>query len=225
MGRMPDPGTDNPSTSAPRFEPDDGWVPADVRFFGVDRRTIGPTLTVFALAVAMSVVLPVINAKVPYHDIVKAGDVIQLQGKVTFVPEAGWGITSGVRAGDAPLSGAYPATATIENGALRFRVHTGPFDGDANRLLAQIETTSEALNRGRGVHVTGEQTTIVTDQGMQGATVRVTGPHTGGVIAAFVFEGRGVEAVATGPSDTGPQPTAAVFRMIRSISRTGEGKR
>jgi hypothetical protein len=222
---MPDPGTDNPSTSAPRFEPDDGWVPADVRFFGVDRRTIGPTLTVFALAVAMSVVLPVINAKVPYHDIVKAGDVIQLQGKVTFVPEAGWGITSGVRAGDAPLSGAYPATATIENGALRFRVHTGPFDGDANRLLAQIETTSEALNRGRGVHVTGEQTTIVTDQGMQGATVRVTGPHTGGVIAAFVFEGRGVEAVATGPSDTGPQPTAAVFRMIRSISRTGEGKR
>jgi hypothetical protein len=225
MGRMPDPETDNSSISAPRFEPEDGWVPADVRFFGVDRRTIGPTLTVFALAVAMSVVLPIINAKVPYHDIVKAGDAIQLQGKVTFVPEAGWGITSGVRAGDAPLSGAYPATATVENGALRFRVHTGRFNGDANKLLDQIETTSEALNRGRGVHVTGQQTTIVTDQGMQGATVRVTGPHTGGVIAAFVFEGRGVEAVATGPSDTGPQPTATIFRMIRSISRTGEENR
>jgi hypothetical protein len=222
---MPDPEADNSSTSAPRFEPEDGWVPADVRIFGVDRRTIGPTLTVFALAVAMSLVLPVVNAKEPYHDIVKAGDVMQLQGDVIFVPEAGWGITSGVRAGDAPLSGAYPATATVENGALRFRVHTGRFDGDANKLLDQIETTSEALNRGRGVHVTGEQTTIVTDQGMQGATVRVSGPHTGGVIAAFVFEGRGVEAVATGPSDTGPQPTATVFRMIRSISRTGEGKR
>jgi hypothetical protein len=225
MGRMPDPETENSSTSAPRFEPEDGWVPADVRLFGVDRRTIGPTLTVFALAVAMSVVLPIINAKVAYHDIVKAGDVIQLQGNVTFVPEAGWGITSGVRAGDAPLSGAYPATATVENGALRFKVHTGRFDGDASKLLDQIETTSEALNRGRGVHVTGEQTTIVTDQGMQGATVRVTGPHTGGVIAAFVFQGRGVEAVATGPSDTGPQPTATVFRMIRSISRTGEAGR
>ena len=222
---MPDPGTDNSATSASRFEPDDSWVPADVRFLGVDRRTIGPTLAVFVLAVAMSVVLPVINAEVPYHDIVRAGDVIELQGDVTFVPEAGWGITSGVRAGDAPLSGAYPATATVENGALRFRVHTGRFDGDANKLLGQIETTSEALNRGRGVHVTGEQTTIVTDQGMQGATVRVTGPHTGGVIAAFVFDGRGVEAVATGPSDTGPQPTATVFGMIRSISHTEEGKR
>jgi len=222
---MPDPETDNSSTSASRFEPDDGWVPADVRFLGTDRRTIGPTLTVFALAVVMSVVLPIINANVPYHDIVKAGDVIELQGDVTFVPEAGWGITSGVRAGDAPLSGEYPATATVENGALRFRVHTGRFDGDADKLLDQIETTSEALNRGRGVHVTGEQTTIVTDQGMEGATVRVTGPHTGGVIAAFVFDGRGVEAVATGPSDTGAQPAATIFRMIRSISHTEKGRR
>jgi hypothetical protein len=223
---MPDPETDNSSaTSAPRLEPDDGWVPADVRLFGVDRRTIAPTLAVFALAVVMSVVLPVINAKVPYHDIVKAGDVVELQGDVTFVPEAGWGITSGIRAGDVPLSGEYPSTATVEHGALKFRVHTGRFDGDAKKLLDQIEATSEALNRGRGVHVTGARTTIVTDQGKQGATVRVTGPHTGGVIAAFVFEGRGVEAVATGPSDTGSEPTATVFRMIRSISRSEEGKR
>ncbi|MGZ6789291.1 MAG: hypothetical protein ACXVGQ_05080 [Mycobacteriaceae bacterium] len=169
--------------------------------------------------------LPVINATVPYHDIVKAGDVIELQGDVTFVPEGGWGITSGVRAGDVPLSGEYPATATVEDGALKFSVHAGPFDGDANKLLDQIETTSEALNRGRGVHVTGARTTIVTDQGKQGATVRVTGPHTGGIIAAFVFEGRGVEAVATGPSDASPEPTAMVSRMIRSISRSGEGKR
>jgi hypothetical protein len=225
LARMPDPETDNSSaTPAPRFEPDEGWVPADVRFFGVDRRTIAPTLAVFALAVMMSVVLPVINATVPYHDIVKAGDVVELEGKVTFVPEAGWGITSGVRAGHAPLSGEYPATATVEHGALKFRVHTGPFDGDANKLLDQIETTSEALNRGRGVHLTGAPTTIVTDQGNHGAAVRVTGPHTGGVIAAFVFERRGVEAVATGPSDTGAEPTAAVLQMIRSISHPGQGK-
>lgn len=223
---MPDPETDMSSAaSAPGFEPDERWVPADERLFGVDRRTIAPTLAVFALAILMSVVLPVINAKVPYHDIVKAGDVIALEGDVTFVPEAGWGITSGVRAGNAPLSGGYPATATVEDGALKFTVHTGLFHGDADKLLDQIESTSEALNRGRGVHVTGEQTTIVTGQGKQGATVRVTGPHTGGVIAAFVFDGRGVEAVATGPSDTGSESTAAVFRMIRSISHPGEGKR
>ena len=47
---------------APRFEPDVGWVPADKRLFGVDRRTIVPTLVVFALVIMMSVVLPVVNA-------------------------------------------------------------------------------------------------------------------------------------------------------------------
>jgi hypothetical protein len=180
---------------------------------------------VFALAFVMSVVLPVVNAKVPYHDIVKAGDVLQLEGDVTFVPEPGWGITSGVRAGHPPLSGQYPATATVEKGAVKFTVHTGQFHGDANQLLDQIETTSEALNRGRGVHVTGVPTTIVTDQGKQGARVLVTGPHTAGIIAAFVFGERGVEAVATGPPDVGAESTAAVLRMIRSISQTGAGKR
>ena len=223
---MPDPETDKSSAGeAPRFEPDAGWVPADKRLFGVDRRTIAPTVAAFALVLLMSVVLPVVNARVRYDDIVKAGDVVELQGDVRFVPEAGWGITSGVRAGDAPLSGTYPATASVEHRAVKFTIHTAPFDGDANKLLDQIETTSEALNRGRGVHVGGTHTTIVTDQGKQGATARITGPHTGGVIAAFVFDGRGVEAVATAPSDSGPEPAAAVFRMIRSISRPGEVKR
>lgn len=223
---MPDPETDMASTAAPpRFEPDERWVPADERWFGLDRRTIRPTLAVFALAIVMSVVLPVIDATVPYHDTVKAGDVLQLEGDVTFVPEAGWGITSGLRAGHAPLSGEYPATATVEDGARKFTVRTGQFHGDARQLLDQIETTSEALNRGRGVRVTGAPTTVVTEQGKQGATVRITGPHAVGLIAAFVFGTRGVEAVATGPSDSGSVPAATVLQMIRSISQPGEGKR
>jgi hypothetical protein len=223
---MPDPETDMASVApSPRFEPDDRWVPADERWFGLDRRTIRPTLVVFALAIVMSVVLPVIDATVPYHDHVQAGDVLELEGDVTFVPEAGWGITSGLRAGHAPLSGEYPSTATIEDGAVKFTVRTGQFHGDAHQLLDQIETTSEALNRGRGVRVTGAPTTIVTDQGKQGATVRITGPHTVGLIAAFVFGTRGVEAVATGPSDSGSVPAATVLQMIRSISQPGEGKR
>ena len=225
LGGMPDPETEvSSASSAPRFEPDERWVPADERRFGLDRRTLRPTLVVFALVFVMSVVLPVINAKVPYDDIVRAGDVMEIEGDVTFVPEAGWGITSGVRAGHAPLSGAYPATATVEHGAIKFTLRTGSFHGDADKLIDQIETTSDALNSGRGVRVTGAPITIATSQGKEGATVRVTGPHTAGVIAAFVFGGRGVEAVATGPSDAGAEPTTAVLRMIGSISHSAEGK-
>jgi len=223
---MPDPQTNMaPAAVSPRFEPDERWVPADERWFGLDRRTIRPTLAVFALAFVMSVVLPIVDATVPYRDIARAGDVLELEGDVTFVPEAGWGITSGLRAGHAPLSGEYPATATVEDGAIKFTLRTGQFHGDTDQLLDQIEATSEALNRGRGVQITGAPKTIVTDQGKQGATVRVTGPHTTGLIAAFMFGARGVEAVATGPSDAGSEPTATVLRMIRSISHGGEDKR
>jgi hypothetical protein len=214
-----------PPTSAPRFEPDEGWVPADERRFGLDRRTLRPTLAVFALVFVMSVVLPVINATVPYRDIVRAGDVMQIEGDVTVVPEAGWGITSGVRAKHAPISGRYPASATVEDGALKFTVRTGAFHGDADQLLDQIQTTSDALNQGRGVHITGAPATIVTAQGRQGATVRVTGPHTGGLIAAFVFDNRGVEAIATGPTDAGTEQSAVVLRMISSINESTQDKR
>jgi hypothetical protein len=212
-----------PAACAPRFEPDEGWVPADERLLGLDRRTLRPTLVVLALFVVMSVVLPVINAAVPYHDIVRPGDVMQIEGDVTFVPEAGWGITSGVRAGHPPMSGQYPTSATVEDGALKFTLRTGSFRGDADQLLDQIQTTSEALNRGRGVHITGAPATIVTAQGKQGATVR--GPHTGGVIAAFVFGDRGVEAVATGPTDAGAAQSAAVLRMIGSVNESKQDHR
>jgi hypothetical protein len=223
---MADPGAEvSSAASAQRFEPDEGWVPADERRFGLDRRTLRPTLAVFALAFIMSVVLPVINATVPYHDIVRAGDVMQLEGDVTFMPEAGWGITSGLREGHGPISGQYPATATVEDGAVKFTVRTGEFHGDADQLLDQIEATTDALNQGRGVHITGAPATIATATGKQGATVRVTGPHTAGLIAAFVFGDRGVKAVATGPTDAGPEPSAAVLRMIGSINQSAQEKR
>ena len=114
---MPNPTAEvSPPASAPRFEPDERWVPADERRFGLDRRTLGPTLAVFALAIVMAVVLPVINASVPYHDIVRAGDVIETEGHVTFVPETGWGITSGLRAGHAPLSVSIPRPQSSSTG-------------------------------------------------------------------------------------------------------------
>ena len=211
--------------TAPQFEPDDGWVPADQRFFGVDRRTIAPTLAVFALVFVMSVVLPVVNTLSPYRDIVKAGDVVQLAGNVSFVPEPGWSISRGVRAGSAPMSGAYPDTATVRNEAMKFTVNTAPFRGDADKLLDQIEVTSGALRSGRGVQVMSAHTPIVTAEGHRGALARVIGPNTSGVIAAFVFGDRGVQAVATGPPDIGPESMATVYRMIQSISPSGKATR
>ena len=74
-------------------------------------------------------------------------------------------------------------------------------------------------------HITGAPSTIVTAAGAKGATARVTGPNTAGLIAAFVLDGRGVEAVATGPTDAGPEPSAVVLRMISSIEKPAKASR
>ena len=77
---MPDRETDKSSAPpVPRFEPDQGWVPADERLVGVDRRTIAPTLAVFALVIVMSVVLPVIKAMVPLIAVVVLALVIAVR--------------------------------------------------------------------------------------------------------------------------------------------------
>ena len=94
--------------SAPRFEPDERWVPADQRLFGWIGAPCARRWWYSPWSFVMSVVLPVINATVPYDDIVRAGDVIEIEGNVTFVPEAGWGITLGVRAGHSRYPGSIP---------------------------------------------------------------------------------------------------------------------
>ncbi|GAF44200.1 hypothetical protein [Rhodococcus wratislaviensis] len=206
------------------FEPDDRWVPVDRRWFGLDRATIAPALVVLAVASVMALILPAIDRAVPYEDTVAAGDVLEVNGDVTFSPATGWGITSGVRAGDRPVSGDYPDTATVVDGDVVFTVHTGEFDGDAEALLAQIADTTDALHGAQGFHVTGSPETIVTDTGDRGVIAGFSGTHSDGVIAAFVLDGRGVEVVATGPAEVSGDTTVTIARMITSIGhRTGEG--
>ena len=51
---MRDRGAEGSSAaSAPRFEPDESWVPADERTFGLDRRTLPPTLAARCVAIAI----------------------------------------------------------------------------------------------------------------------------------------------------------------------------
>lgn len=51
---------------------------------------------------------------------------------------------------------------------------------------------------------------------------QVAGPRSRGVLAAFVFDDYGVQAVATEPADNGGSQDAAVSRMIASIRRDVE---
>ncbi|WP_430334786.1 hypothetical protein [Rhodococcus sp. ACT016] len=205
------------------FDPGDRWVPVDRRWLGLDRRTIAPALVVLALALLMGSVLPLINEAVPYDDKVVAGDVVEVRGGVTFVPAAGWGITDGVRAGHRPVSGEYPDSATVVDGDVSFTIRAAPFEGDAAALLEQIRTTTSELKGSAGYHFTGEPTDITTASGARGVASRFQGNRSDGTIAAFVFDGLGVEVVAYGPPDVTDNPAAEVAAMVSSIEHANGG--
>lgn len=206
------------------FDPGDRWVPVDRRWLGLDRRTIVPALVVLALALLMGSVLPAINESVAYDDKVVAGDVIEVDGGVTFVPTVGWGITDGVRAGQRPQSGSYPDTATVVDGDDSFSIRSAPFKGDANALLEQIRTTTTALDGSQGFHFTSDPTDIVTARGDRGVVARFQGARSDGLIAAFVFGDRGVQVTAYGAPDATAGTAADVAAMITSIEHASEGK-
>jgi hypothetical protein len=210
------------SSSAPErpFDPGDRWVPVDRRFLGLDRATLVPAVVVVALAGLMGLALPAINSAVPYDDRVAAGDVMELRGGITFEPAVGWGISSGVREGDAPTSGAYPTDATVEDAGVSVTVKTGSFTGDARALLAQIKETTEALDD--TVHIDGDPVVVTTDAGDRGVMARFAGPSSDGALAAFVFDGTGVQVIATGPADTERQQAEQVARMIATIRSSEE---
>ena len=88
------------------------------------------------------------------NDIVRAGDVLQLEGNVSSCRRlAGHHLRPPRR----PRSVVRRVSRDRDRRGRRPEVHRAhrTFHGDARQLLDQIEPTSEALNSGRGVRVTG----------------------------------------------------------------------
>lgn len=201
----------------------EGWVPVEQRWLGLDRRTIPPALVVIGLWLVMVIVPASLNQAVEYDDEVVAGDVMQLGARVTFVPTPGWGIEEGLRASDATNSGEYPPDAKVVDGDVSLRVITAPFDGDAEALLDQIKETTDALNDEAGFHVVGDPVPFQTAAGEVGVIARYEATGSKGLLAALVFDGLGVEMIATGPQDTPTETVEDIARMIASVSFQGGG--
>ncbi|MFC8043309.1 hypothetical protein [Nocardia sp. NPDC057353] len=207
--------------TAPYFDPGDRWVPVDRRWFGMDRRTLLPALVVLALAFLQGVLLPRLDAALADDDVTAAGDVIALNGGITFPAEPGWALVDGERIGDEPSGQGYPTVAVLARGGTRFTVQTGAFGGDANALLDQIERTDAALSGGRGLTASGDPTPITTESGATGVVTRFAAAQLDGVLAAFVFDGTGVEIVAVGPAQPGADILTEVGAMIAGLDVIG----
>jgi len=228
--RVAEPGMEGPMSTHLRdtetacsgdcFDPGDRWVPVDRRWWGMDKRTLVPAMVVLALAFVQGVLLPRIDAAIPIDDVTVVGDVIALQGGITFPAVADWSLVDGERLGEERNAQAYPRDAVLARGGAQFSVQTGDFSGDVAALLAQIEKTNDALTGGHGLTAAGDPVAITARTGEPGLITRYASAELDGVLAAFVFDGIGVEVVAVGPAQTGQDLLTDVGQMIAGIGHT-----
>ena len=93
-------------------------TPRERRSSWIDRRTALPALLVLALAVVMSVVLPLIDSGTPYHHAVHRGDVAQVADGLTLVPRPGWQLASGALVGHTRSPVGSTAATELVNGSV-----------------------------------------------------------------------------------------------------------
>ena len=200
----------------------DGWVPVEHRFLGLDRRTIPPALLVLALAFVFATVIPAINAAIKPDNPVEAGDVLNLGHGLTLVPAQGWNIDTGLRVDEATNS---PATGTVvpvklSNGSVALAVTVGPFSGTANELLDQINRVQTDLDDIDEFAATEGRVSVTTDQGATGVVENFTGSDVGGKLAAFVYDGNGVQIIAYGLPEDMALHADDIEQMVHSIAST-----
>jgi hypothetical protein len=201
------------------------------RLLGIDRSTIGPSLLVLALALAMSVVLPSIDASTHYRDAIHKGDVAQLAQGITLDPATGWDLASGALVGHVRSPVGDTAQTELIDGGVDFLVQAAPFAGGTSALLTRINRINADLLHARGRAVaTTKRYAVTTRQGAVGLAEDFAGVTKEGSIVAFVFTSRapstaahrsvareGVEIVVSGPTGSISRRRDAIVAMIRSI--------
>lgn len=190
-------------------------VPAEQRVLGMDRRTFPGAFFVLAVFLLFAVVVPRIDAGIPWTDPVITGDEFALTESIVFTPATGWNVAAGHRLtedGSVSQSG----DATLTSAGLELDVTTGAFDGTPQELLAQIDKVTEATVD-PAFRVDGTPSTVRTDTGETGALQQYTSVTENGVIAAFVIDGTGVKVTAHGSPAQMQAATQQISDMISSI--------
>lgn len=199
--------------------PPEDWVPADRRWAGFDRRTVGPALFVLVFMLLMHFGLPALNDAVAYDDRVEPGDQLALTQGITFTPVPGWNLEDGLRTDE---SGDGKPSALVTDGDVTFKVTVGPFSGDARALAEQVKETTDVLNGADDLHVTGDAAAVTTDSGLGGVLIHYSSADAEGVLGAFVVDDHGITVEATGAGTLSDGDVRDIAAMIASLRAEGD---
>jgi hypothetical protein len=197
-----------------------GWVPVEHRWFGLDRRTFKPALTVLAIALLLIYGSQAVNAAIPWHNEIKAGDVLDLGGGATAVPPVGWQLESGALVGGAGAG----SPIQLATGGATIRLQVTSFTGTANAFLDQVQRAEGDANL---AGLSGSRATVTTDAGLVGVAQSSTSTSGDELEAAFKLATGSEQAITAAPAlvvtvRTAPgqfeQHQDIVMAMVRSIT-------
>ena len=196
-------------------------VPVEHRFLGLDRRTFPFALVALAVWALWTVVVPWVDRQVGWNDPIRAGDVLQVTDNVTLTPIAGWGLESGLRTTDRTSSGARSSgNVLLVNDGVQFAITTGPWKGSPAALLRQITKVTTTTSGDETLHFTAATRSIQTEAGDAGVLEAFASSRVSGLIAAFVYDGQGLEIQAVGPPEQLNGNVRDISTMIESLRRT-----
>ncbi|HUQ55019.1 hypothetical protein [Lentzea sp.] len=184
------------------------WIAVEHRFAGLDRRTFRPALIALAVALVLAYGLPALNAAIPWHNEIKAGDVLDLGDGATAVPPVGWQLESGTLAGSGSVSPASPDVRLATGGAT-IALRGASFTGTADAFLDQVLRAEGAQG------VEGSRGTLTTTSGLVGVVQSATAPGGDQVDAAF--------KMAPGPAETAPALLVVVRTAPGQFERYQDG--
>ncbi|WP_207898206.1 hypothetical protein [Amycolatopsis pittospori] len=178
------------------------------RLLGLDRRTFTPALVVLGVALVLIYGLQALNAAIPWHNEIKAGDVLDLGDGATAVPPVGWQLESGTLtgAGQASPAGLQIVLAT---GGASLELRGTTFTGSASAFLDQVRRSEGDDVPG----IDGARGTVTTASGLVGVVQTSTAPGGDGLDAAF--------KMASG----GQAPDAAPALLVRVRTSPGQFER
>lgn len=166
--------------------------PVEARWFGLERRTVAPTLAVLAVAVLLLYGLPALNSAIPWNNQTRAGDVLDLGRGATAVPPVGWQLEGGSLVGGEPAG----EDALLARGSTLIQLRVVAFDGTAAAFFDQVEQS-----RGPDpARTDGPRTTLTSNAGLVGVVQNSTSPSDDGLQATFKLAAGPVEAVTAAPA-------------------------
>ncbi|WP_433158012.1 hypothetical protein [Kribbella sp. CA-247076] len=155
------------------------WVPVEQRLLGLDRRTFPAGLIALAVALVLIYGWQAVNAAIPWHNEIRAGQVLDLGSGATAVPPVGWQLESGTLVGGAGAN-ARAVQVLLASGGATIELAGTAYTGAAEAFLDQVERAE-----GDDPDVTGTRGTVTTDAGLVGVVESRTGPSGDGIDVAF----------------------------------------